>query len=334
MKITKTKKGLYTTVVGLGQDRSGKMRTKRFTAPSKDALLLAVASYRAEDYEAEHRPRTFEEALDAYLTARSPHRSPATIRGYKIIERGLKARYNGFIQKETIKFNDGDVQHIIDSMFRNGYSHKTIKNWVGLINSVLIAEKCQPASVIMPQKKMIDRPIPSEGEIRMMLCLLHNHPLEVPFNLAILGLRRGEICALDLSDLNRNNILYIHKAAAPVDGGGICIKDTPKTDTSNRYVKVPDWLAEKIRKQGCVSPYAYTSITRAYQMFLRKYKFPPYRLHDCRHFFASYCHEHGVPEADILAGGGWKTANVMKNIYRHSMAKNRAGAAIASLTSH
>ena len=27
--------------------------------------------------------------------------------------------------------------------------------------------------------------------------------------------------------------------------------------------------------------------------------FPPYRLHDCRYFFASYCHAEGVNEANI-----------------------------------
>ena len=36
-------------------------------------------------------------------------------------------------------------------------------------------------------------------------------------------------------------------------------------------------------------------------------------------YFASVLSENGVPEADILALGGWETDYVMKNVYRHSM---------------
>jgi integrase len=166
----------------------------------------------------------------------------------------------------------------------------------------------------------------------MLLCLLHNHPLEIPFHLAILGLRRGEICALELSDLSDDDILHVHKSRVPIYGGGTKVNLSAKTDTSNRFVAIPHDIAEKIRGQGYVTNYSTNGLTGALRKYLRKYKFPPYRLHDCRHFFASYCHAHGVPEADILAGGGWKTANVMRSVYRHSMAKNKAGAAIMSLT--
>lgn len=333
MKITKTKKGLYTTVVGLGQDRSGKMRTKRFTAPSKDALLLAVASYRAEDYEAEHRPRTFEEALDAYITARESLRSASTLRGYKSVQRSIKERCAGFCGLPVPSVDDRAVQAIVDDLQKDGYTPKTIRNWVGLINSVLIAEKRSPVRVILPQRRITDREIPTEAEIRMLLCLLHGSRLEVPFNLAILSLRRSEICAITADDLDSRNILHVHKGTVQLDGGGVITKNAPKTDTSNRFIQLPADIADLIRRQGRATTYGPSALTKAYSQFLAKYKFPPYRLHDCRHFFASYCHEHGVPEADILAGGGWKTANVMKSVYRHSMARNRAGAAITSLRS-
>jgi integrase len=167
----------------------------------------------------------------------------------------------------------------------------------------------------------------------MLLCLLHGHLLEVPFQLAILGLRRGEICALSLSDLSQDDVLHVHRSAVYQDGGGIVINEIPKNATSDRYIALPPDLSNLIRKQGYITKCNPNSLTDSLHDFLARYRFPPYRLHDCRHFFASYCHARGIAEADILAAGGWKTPNIMRTVYRHSMAKSSAGEAIKGLFS-
>ena len=330
MKITKTKKGNFTTVVHVGTTQLGKKITKRFTAPTKKELHIVVAEYLSNNRIA-LESHAFSDALDRYITAREALRSPSTIRSYKSMAKALKMRYGSFAELHTDRITDRDVQVIVDDLVRREWSPKTIQNWVGLINAVLIAEKRRPTRPLVPARKQIDREIPSEGEIRMLLCLLHGHKLEIPFQLAILGLRRGEICALTLDDLNQDNVLHIHKARVRGEGGYTVIRDTPKTQASNRFIQLPEDLARRIRSQGYVTRYTLSGLSCAYTDFLRKYKFPPYRLHDCRHFYASYCHAKGVPEADILAGGGWKTSNVMKSVYRHSMARNRATAAVAGL---
>jgi integrase len=51
---------------------------------------------------------------------------------------------------------------------------------------------------------------------------------------------------------------------------------------------------------------------------------PAFRFHDLRHFFASYSHLQGMPEAAILSTGGWKSDHVMKSIYRHEMEQKQA----------
>ena len=330
MKITVTKKGKYSTVVYLGRDPSGKPITKRITADSKAKLTASVSDIlsNARIFMSSH---LFRDALERYIAAREPFRSVSTIRGYKSIQKALSSKFDAFCSKSVASVTSADVQNLIDKLVTESYSSKTIRNWVGLINSVLIESGCTPVNVMFPKAPVIYRPIYSEGEIKMILCLLHGDPLEVPFQLATLGLRRGEICALELSDLSEDDIIHVHKSRVPIYGGGTKVNLSAKTDTSNRFVQLPHHLAEIIRRHGRVCPYSPNGLNTALRKFLRKYKFPPYRLHDCRHFFASYCHAHGVPEADILAGGGWKTASVMRSVYRHSMAKNRAGAAVSSL---
>lgn len=330
MKITVTKKGKYSTVVYLGRDLSGKPVTKRITADSR-AKLTAAVSEALSNSRILSDSHLFRDALERYIVTREASRSVSTIRGYKTIQKTLSSKFAPFCSLSVTSVTSQKVQGVINQLLKEGYSVKTIRNWAGLINSVLIESGCTPANVMIPKAPVIDRPIYSEGEIKMILCLLHGDPLEVPFQLATLGLRRGEICALELSDLSEDDIIHIHKSKVPVYGGGTQVNMTAKTDTSNRYVQLPHDLAETIRRQGKVCPYSPNGLNAALRKFLAKYKFPPYRLHDCRHFFASYCHAHGVPEADILAGGGWKTASVMRSVYRHSMAKNRASAAVASL---
>lgn len=330
MTIKQTKSGKYTTVVDVGADQTGKRRKKRFTAASRSELKKMVAEYKAERH-IYFNSALFADCLERYIDAREGLRSPATIHGYKSIQRHLLRAFPAFCGTAVDRIGDREAQGIVSALQAEGYTPKTIRNWVGLINAVLIEERQSPVKVVMPARVSTDRPIPSKGEILKILCLLHHHPLEVPFRLAIMGLRRGEICALTLEDLD-GDILHIHRAAVVDDDGFIEVKDTPKTDASNRYIQLPPDLVGLIHERG-FCPYSLTQLSTAFRVFLRHYKFPPYRLHDCRHFFASYCHSIGVPEADILAGGGWKTSNVMRRVYRHSMAKNAASAAAASVFS-
>ena len=334
MKITRTKRGKYTTVVHIGQDLTGKPVKKRFTASSSEELKQAVRDFQSRN-RVIRESHLFRDALERYISIREPYKSPSTIRAYKSIQTLLTSKFAPFCSASASSVTDKSAQQIIDTLKLEGYAPKTIKNITGLINSVLIAEGLQPVRIQTPRIPLSDREIYTQGEVKMILCLIHGHKLEVPFQLAILGLRRGEICALDLSDLDRNDVLHVHKSIVAISGGGFQVNQMPKTDTSNRYIQLPHHLAEQIRKQGCVSPYKLSSITVAYRDFLAKYKFPPYRLHDCRHFFASYCHACGVVEADILAAGGWKTPNIMRSVYRHSMAQNKASSAVTNLlTAH
>lgn len=326
MKITKTKTGKYTTVISLGKDSAGKQHTKRFTAESKPELRDAVEAYKTANkvYRESH---VFSDALERYIEARRPHKSPSTIRGYTSVQNTLKTQYGAFCALKTDDIRDRDVQMVVDSMRLKGKSEKTIRNEAGLINAVLVAEGFSPAKLILPAKKVQDSLIPTIGEIRMLLCLTHGTRLDIPFRLSLLSMRRSEVCALDPEDIDRDGVAHIHKAMVYTEDDVWVINDVPKTSASNRFIQLPPDLADQIRENGIteMTPNAYTW---AFRRFLDKYKFPPYRLHDCRHFFASYCHSQNISEADILAAGGWRTANVMRRVYRHALAANSAGKAI------
>lgn len=322
MKIEETKKG-YTTVVDVGRDQNGKRVKRRFTAESRAELRQMVVDFKAEGRRY-FNSTLFGDCLARYIDARDGLLSPSTVRSYRTIQRGLSERHRGLLALPVDRVNDRDVQAVVMALQRDGRTPKTMTNWVGLINAVLIEERQPPVKVIIPARAAADRPIPTLEEIKEMLTLMEGTKLEAPFRLALLGLRRGEICALAPDDLDDNNILHVHRSAVQVDGGSIIIKDTPKTDASNRYIQLPDTLAALVREKG-FTQYTLNAITVAYEKFLKRHGFPPYRFHDSRHFFASYCHAQGVPEADILASGGWRDgSSIMRRVYRHSMARNKA----------
>lgn len=328
MKIKRTKNG-YTTVIYVGQD-NGKSVAKRYTAPTKDELTKKVLEIQRAQ-EIERTSMAFVEALSRYIRARDGLKSPSTIKGYKSMKRTLETDYTAFCGMNIQRMTEKDVQAVIDSMHRDGKSPKTLRNFAGLIMSTLSAEKVRLSPPILPAKENIDRPIPSVEEVKEMMALLEGDPLEIPFQLAIMGLRRSEICALEIDDLDENDDLRISKSMVTEDGGTAHIRSSTKTAASYRFVHLPKSLADKIRLQGYVTNLTLSGLSCRFAKFVRKNGFPPYRLHDCRHFYASYCHAQGIPEADILAGGGWQTSNVMRTVYRHSMAKNKASAEIACL---
>ncbi|MCR5474506.1 MAG: tyrosine-type recombinase/integrase [Lachnospiraceae bacterium] len=58
------------------------------------------------------------------------------------------------------------------------------------------------------------------------------------------------------------------------------------------------------------------TLTRALHRYQDKLGIERFRLHDFRHYFASYAHSLGIPGVYIIKAGGWKTDHVMKTVYR------------------
>jgi len=48
-----------------------------------------------------------------------------------------------------------------------------------------------------------------------------------------------------------------------------------------------------------------------------------FSLHKFRHYFASKMSALNIPEADIIAMGGWETDYVMKTVYRHALEEDK-----------
>jgi integrase len=134
---------------------------------------------------------------------------------------------------------------------------------------------------------------------------------------AFCSLRRGEICALEPSDIDPTGWISVTKDMVQAEDGRYTIKDIPKTVESCRRVPVPDFVLSEITDTlvDCTP----SAITIGFERLTARLGMNC-RFHDMRHFFASYLHMKGIPDAYIERFGGWKPgSSVMKSIYRNAL---------------
>lgn len=319
MKIRKLPSGNYNTRVEIASE-SGKRKWKSITGPDPETVRWLADKYKKDG---EQKVPTIVEAMETYLKAHSAVLSPNTVKGYKNIITQVKAANLGNIRANMAR---SDAQKIVTAFV--GLSQKTIKNRMGLISSAVRFAGYTMPQVTFPQTEKFEAHIPTEEEISIVMEAATGTELEIPIALGMCGLRRGEICALELSDL-RGNTLHIHRSA--VDIGGIVTMKPTKTEGSDRYVQIPEELARKIRKQGYVTELTPEQLSYHFITFLKKQNVQHFRFHDLRHFFASYCHNVlKLSDAQIQKLGGWKTDHVMKRVYIDSMRDDAAAKSVAA----
>ena len=68
-------------------------------------------------------------------------------------------------------------------------------------------------------------------------------------------------------------------------------------------------------KEGRIVPYNPDKLSKKFGKAVDH----AFRLHDCRHYYASIAHYLGIPDAYIMINGGWKTESMMKRVYREAL---------------
>ena len=282
--------------------------------PSQKEITLALAEVIQD--EGTQKGSFYKYAQD-YIKSKKGVLSPATIRTYTI---KLDQLSDSFKNENTFHIDSNKVQREI-SFFSMAHAPKTTKTLYGFISSVLTAYRPSlKLRVTLPQNIAKEQYEPKNEDIKLLLKHVENTPYSVPFQLGILGCRRGEICAASIDDLDGNN-LWIHKSKV-YDGKWI-VKESPKTDASNRIVPLPDSLADQIRKQGYIYNNHPNALNKAIHRYQKQLGIPQFKFHALRSYFASYAHSLGIPDADIMAIGGWETDHIMKRVYRKSLEESK-----------
>lgn len=255
---------------------------------------------------------TFDAAATQYINGKRNTLSPSTIRGYESLRKNMPENISHALIGGLSAW---DIQKYINDLSAD-HSPKTVRNHHGFISSVLDAFR--PDFVLhtnLPQKEKKSIYLPTDAEIKKIFEYVSGTKYEIAFRLACYGLRRSEICALTPADLD-GDVLTISKAMVQNESYEWVVKTT-KTVDSTRTVILDDGLCDLIRQSESIYSGNPHNLYDHLQLVLRDLGIAPFSFHVLRHYYASTAHAMGMPDAVIMATGGWKTDHVMKSVYRH-----------------
>ena len=277
--------------------------------PSEREITLRLAE-RIQDEGG--KPDTLRNCITEYIADRESILSPNSVRTYNNF---IAVLSKSLLDKNIYDIAQSDIQKEINK-YAKTHAPKTVRSLHGFISSVFKVYRPQfTLSTSLPRNDIKPRFRPNSDHISDILEATEGTPLHVCVQLGILSLRRGEICALTLDDLDGNR-LTVNKTL--VYNKGWLVKESAKTEESNRVIYIPDSLAEEIKEQGFIYNLSPQKLNDHLHKITNQLGIPHFRFHDLRSYFASYASALNIPEADIMKMGGWKSDFVFKRIYRES----------------
>jgi integrase len=256
---------------------------------------------------------TLRQCISGYLSSKSNVLSPSTIREYN----RLKGQYSPILLDMQVKDITLPILQNEVNRYAQNHAPKSVANFSGFLTSVCRFVGLNVDSPTLPQKTRSDAYIPTKNDIKKICEYFKGSEYEVGILLSIYGLRRSELCALTLDDLD-GNVLTINKALVENQDKQWVVKTTKTTD-STRQIIISDYVANLIRQQGFIYKRSPGQLYEQLSNAQLRLGIPHFPLHKMRHFFASYMHDMGYSPKQIQKSGGWKTSRIMESVYQHAL---------------
>lgn len=305
----------------------GKRHYKSFTAPTRKEVEFMAAQFAFVEKE-KHKPKaiTVGAAIDSYIDARTDVLSPATVRVYK------QTRRCYFALIEDTKLADlrsEDVQRQVNAVAKL-CSPKTVRNAYALLTSTLAVYHPDLAlrGINLPKRIKTEIDIPERDDVMRLLAAAQGTELENAILLAAgYGMRRGEICALLYTDMDRAaSTVSVTKSMAKNDANEWVLK-APKSYAGTRAFGVSPNLIDRLfvnrHDVQRVCPIHPDMLTRRFMRLCASLDIKC-RFHDLRHYNASLMLALSVPDKYAMERLGQATPGMIKAVYQHIMSDKRA----------
>ena len=299
---------------------NGKRKYKSFTADTKDEAELQSKLYLTDpSRKSRDDSLTVKDAIDRYIASKKNVLSPATIRGYKAMQ---KTRYASIENEKIRKLTTEKMQKFISDTAKDS-KPKYTANVYGLLSaSVAMFRPDAVFRTTLPKKTSKRLTAPSNDAVQKLFQAADGD-LKICIALAAFGsLRRGEICALKHNDIDGNRIC-VHADIVMDSNNKKVYKDMPKNSDSIRIVRVPSQVIQLIGKGkpgDFITHYTPSGISNAYRKLRISLGIEKITFHDLRHYYASIGAVLGVPDIYVADFGGWRRgSSVLKQTYQNVM---------------
>ena len=298
------------------KDGKRKREYKAFTADTKREAEFLATQFLIKKEEEQTKSITVGEAISRYITTKESVLSPSTIKGYRQMEKiwykDIADVLLGDLTRETLQIWISDLT--------KEHSPKSVNNAYSLLRPAIKMFSDVNLTVTLPERRPLEYRLPTQDELKMLLDMAKGRRyLRLAIMLAAYcSLRRGEIMALEYEDID-HKAKTIHVKSDIVEGDdGRWHKKMPKDKYSIRSVPAPQFVLDEIGTgKGTIFNCSPHYPTKEFKRLATKAGMPEMRFHDLRHFYASYLHAQGIPDAYIEKFGGWSPGSpVMKRIYR------------------
>ncbi len=320
-KPTRTKSGKWRIQVFLGYDENGKrLYHKQIVETYKEGVQL-IAMLQLQRTDGKKKTTTVKQGLQKYIMSVDAIHSPSTIAGYKQMARNA---YKGIENIPIEDLTQADVQAFVNQ-YAVDHNPKTVRNANGLLSRMLrFMGRDGFKHISLPAKNKPRITIPTDDELATCLNLAGHPGMRQAILLAAgAGMRRGEIAALEWKHINyEDSTLLIEQAYVKGEDGTLHL-NLPKTALSERTILVGKDIMEGFQalpNKESKHPVNLTpdAITRRFQRICAKAGFK-FRFHDLRHYQASIMLAEGVPDKYAMERMGHSSANMLRNVYQHTM---------------
>ena len=344
-----------TVDVGVVDGKRKQLRKRYKTEREARAALDAVRGDVAKGKYVQPSKITVAQACEDWLASKHGLK-PSTLHGHRV---NLATALAALGEVEVQKLSKRHIDDLVTALRAGGlvsptgkprksWSPRSVNYMLGLLTAVL-RDQMRQGHVVRNVAELIDR-IPADpkppdtfapAELQAVLDHIDGDRYAIAWQLALTGLRRGEVAGLRWSDIDLTG-RTLQISSTRLRFGKHLVEDTPKSRASRRTLPIPDHLAAALRTARAIqaadrlalgeeyqasgyvvvdewgaalSPHALTS---RWARMLKAAGVRHIRFHDARHTCGTLMHLQDVPIAVISAWLGHASKAFTMATYVHS----------------
>jgi integrase len=338
--------------VRLGVDADGKPIRKWIQRKRKDEVQAELNRLRRKfelGQPVHSAKRTVAQFLTEWLEIHvRPNLEPNTYRGYEVYVRLHLIPTLGRMPLETL--NAQDVQRVLNKAAKDGLSPTTAKGINGCLKTALttakkwrLVDRNVAKDATPPKQIKYESGFLNVEQAERLLKVIKGHRFAALIVISLmLGLRRGEVCALRWENIDLiDRLLYVREQSQRVAKKGI-VSSTVKTKQSNRRIPIPQMVVDALIERQMIQEqeksragakweqdgdFVFTS-RRGHRIqieepgeilhtFLAEAGLPDIRFHDLRHSTASLLLSRGVHIKIVQEILGHASSQITMDLYSH-----------------